>query len=51
MGVGVTLLSLTSKFFYVMSKVLSAELSCMLTGLVVVESCMRTASESNTIHF
>ena len=35
-GVGVTLKSLTSKFFYVMGKALSGELSCSGTGLVNV---------------
>ena len=34
-GIGVTLLSFTSKFFYVMSMALSGQLSCMGTGLVL----------------
>ena len=35
MGVGVTFYSLTSKFFYVLGKALSAELSCTETGLII----------------
>ena len=34
-----------------MGKTLSGELSCMLTALVVVESCMRTASEATPYIF
>ena len=48
-GIGITFQALRLKFFYVMGKVLSSELSCKRTGLV--DSACMMVVQQNLITF